>query len=56
MRQNAFDGPAGELKRSSHPLAEIGGCLLLRGNWGMPNSKGGGKGRGKGKEGNGKGK
>ena len=25
--------PLGELERSSHPLAEIGGCLLLRGNW-----------------------
>jgi len=32
--------PLGELERSSHPLAEIGGCLLLRGNWGMPTSKG----------------
>ena len=32
--------PLGELERSSHPLAEIGECLHLRGNWGVPTSKG----------------
>jgi len=26
--------PLGELERFSHPLAEIGGCLLLRGRKG----------------------
>ena len=32
--------PLGELERSSHPLAEIGGCLLLRGRKGKGKKEG----------------